>query len=332
MQRLPIEPISQASATQRAGRSGRLAPGVAIRLYGEADHDARPEFTEPEVRRTNLASVLLQLTSLGIDDVEELDWLDPPDPRQVKDGLALLEELGAVAEELEQDERGRVTRHRRLTQVGRTLARLPVDPRLGRMLLEADRNGCLDEVRAVVAGLSIIDVRQRPSDDEARADLAHRRFRVEGSDLLTRLALWRYLRARREESLSSSAFRRMCLAEHLHHARVREWFDLDGQLRQVCKEAGLGPNGAAARTPTSRAGARTRRRTPRSRPPSPRPCTAACCRGCCRTSASARATPPTTWGRGGRGSPIGARLGAAPPPAGRAAPAPSAPRTPARAG
>ncbi len=242
VQRLPIEPISQASATQRAGRSGRLAPGIAIRLYGEADHDARPEFTEPEVRRTNLASVLLQLTSLGIDDIEELDWLDPPDPRQVKDGLALLEELGAVAEELEQDERGRVTRHRRLTPVGRTLARLPVDPRLGRMLLEADTNGCLDEVRALVAGLSIIDVRQRPSDDEARADLAHRRFRVEGSDLLTRLALWRYLKARREE-LSSSAFRRMCLAEHLHHARVREWFDLDGQLRQVCKEAKLGPNG-----------------------------------------------------------------------------------------
>ncbi len=242
VQRLPIEPISQASATQRAGRSGRLAPGVAIRLYGEADHDARPEFTEPEVRRTNLASVLLQLTSLGIDDIEELDWLDPPDPRQVKDGLALLEELGAVAEQVEQDERGRVSRHRRLTDVGRTLARLPVDPRLGRMLLEADRNGCLDEVRALVAGLSIIDVRQRPVEAEAAAEASHRRFRVEGSDLLTRLALWRYLRARREE-LSSSAFRRMCLAEHLHHARVREWFDLDAQLRQVCKEARLGPNG-----------------------------------------------------------------------------------------
>ena len=254
VQRLPIEPISQASATQRAGRSGRLAPGVAIRLYGEVDHDGRPEFTEPEVRRTNLASVLLQLTSLGIDDVEELDWLDPPDPRQVKDGLALLEELGAVDEQLEQDERGRVTRHRRLTDVGRTLARLPVDPRLGRMLLEADRLGCLDEVRAVVAGLSIIDVRQRPSDDEARAELAHRRFRVEGSDLLTRLALWRYLRSRRE-SLSSSAFRRMCLAEHLHHARVREWFDLDGQLRQVCKEAGLGPNGALRSDDEPRPGA-----------------------------------------------------------------------------
>jgi ATP-dependent helicase HrpA len=238
VQRLPIEPISQASATQRAGRSGRLAPGVAIRLYGEADHDARPEFTEPEVRRTNLASVLLQLTSLGIDDIESLDWLDPPDPRQVKDGLALLEELGAVAEQIEQDERGRATRHRRLTDVGRTLARLPVDPRLGRMLLEADRNGCLDEVRAIVAGLSIMDVRQRPREDEARADLAHRRFRVEGSDLLTRLALWRYLKAKRDE-LSSSAFRRMCLAEHLHHARVREWFDLDGQLRQVCREAGM---------------------------------------------------------------------------------------------
>ena len=254
VQRLPIEPISQASATQRAGRSGRLSPGVAIRLYGEADHDARPEFTEPEVRRTNLASVLLQLTSLGIDDVEELDWLDPPDPRQVKDGLALLEELCAVDEQLEQDERGRVTRHRRLTPVGRTLARLPVDPRLGRMLLEADRLGCLDEVRAVVAGLSIIDVRQRPVDDEARADLAHRRFRVEGSDLLTRLALWRYLRARREE-LSSSAFRRMCLAEHLHHARVREWFDLDGQLRQVCTEAGLGASRALRHDDEPRPGA-----------------------------------------------------------------------------
>ncbi|MFC3689047.1 ATP-dependent RNA helicase HrpA [Aquipuribacter hungaricus] len=254
VQRLPIEPVSQASATQRAGRSGRLAPGIAVRLYGEADHDSRPEFTEPEVRRTNLASVLLQLTSLGIDDVEELDWLDPPDPRQVKDGLALLEELGAVDEQLEQDERGRVTRSRRLTATGRTLARLPVDPRLGRMLLEADRLGCLDEVRAVVAGLSIIDVRQRPADDEARAELAHRRFRVDGSDLLTRLAMWRYLRSRRDE-LSSSAFRRMCLAEHLHHARVREWFDLDGQLRQVCKEAGLGPNGALREEDEPRRGA-----------------------------------------------------------------------------
>ncbi|MFC5381349.1 ATP-dependent RNA helicase HrpA [Aquipuribacter nitratireducens] len=241
VQRLPVEPISQASATQRAGRSGRLAPGVAIRLYGEADHDARPEFTEPEVRRTNLASVLLQLTSLGIDDVEELDWLDPPDPRQVKDGLALLEELGAVREELEQDDDGRVTRHRRLTDVGRTLARLPVDPRLGRMLLEADRTGCLDEVRALVAGLSVVDPRQRPTEEgaaAAAAEQAHRRFRVEHSDLLTLLALWRYLRARRE-GLSSSAFRRLCVAEHLHHLRVREWFDLEQQLRQVCREAGM---------------------------------------------------------------------------------------------
>jgi len=229
VQRLPIEAISQASANQRSGRCGRVAAGVAIRLYGEEDFDGRPEFTDPEILRTNLASVILQMTALGLGDIGRFPFLEPPDRRNVQAGQQLLEELGAVTGE-------------RLTKIGQRLARLPIDPRLGRMLLEAERLGCVRDVLVIVAALSLQDPRERPGADQpaeqARADLAHARFKAEGSDFLTWLNLWRYLREQQRE-LSGSAFRRMCKREHLHYLRVREWQEFEGQLRQVAKEMRL---------------------------------------------------------------------------------------------
>jgi ATP-dependent helicase HrpA len=230
VQRLPIEPIAQASADQRAGRCGRVAPGVCIRLYAEDDYDSRPRFTEPEILRTNLASVILQLAALGLGDVEAFPFLDPPDARAVKDGLLLLEELGALRD----GDGGRV----RLTPLGRRLARLPLDPRLGRMVLEADRHGCVAEVLVIAAALSIQDPRERPTGQEQRAAELHARFAVADSDFLTYLSLWRHLR-RRQKELGSSRFRRMCREEHLHFLRVREWQDLHAQLRQVALGLGI---------------------------------------------------------------------------------------------
>jgi ATP-dependent helicase HrpA len=231
VQRLPIEPISQASAQQRAGRCGRVAAGVCIRLYDEEDFAARPEFTDPEILRTHLASVILQMTALGLGDVEAFPFLEPPDKRQVRDGRALLHELGAV-------ERAVADEPPRLTELGRRMARLPVDPRLGRMLLEADRAGCLAEALVVAAALSIQDPRERPADQQERAQQLHARFADKTSDFLTYLNLWRYLRER-QKALSSSAFRRLCRAEMLHYLRIREWQDLVSQLRRVCKDIGL---------------------------------------------------------------------------------------------
>ena len=224
VQRLPIEAISQASANQRSGRCGRVEAGVAIRLYSEEDFDGRPEFTDPEILRTNLASVILQMASLGLGDLARFPFLDPPDKRNVAAGVQLLEELGALAPGL--------------TKLGRRLARLPIDPRLGRMILEADRLGCLREVIVIAAALSLQDPRERPADFQAQADQQHARFKAEGSDFLTWLNLWRYLREQQRE-LSSSAFRRMCKREFLNYLRVREWQDFESQLRQVCKEMGF---------------------------------------------------------------------------------------------
>ncbi|WP_340536742.1 ATP-dependent RNA helicase HrpA [Nocardioides sp. GXZ039] len=231
VQRLPIEPISQASANQRSGRCGRVAPGIAIRLYSEEDFEARPEFTEPEILRTNLASVILQMTSLGLGEVGRFPFVEPPDRRNVQAGVQLLEELGALGRP---DKHGRP----RLTAIGRRLARLPIDPRLARMILEAERLGCLREVIVIVAALSLQDPRERPAEQRAQADQQHARFKVEGSDFLGWLELWRYLRAQQRE-LSSSAFRRMCKREYLNYLRVREWQDFESQLRRVCKEMGL---------------------------------------------------------------------------------------------
>jgi len=232
VQRLPIEPISQASANQRAGRCGRVAPGTCIRLYSEEDFAARPEFTEPEILRTNLASVILQMAALGLGDVARFPFVEPPDQRAITDGILLLEELGAI----EPGERrgGRV----RLTRLGRRLARLPVDPRLGRMILEADRHGVVAEVLVIAAALSIQDPRERPTGQEEAAAAKHRRFVESDSDFLTYLSLWRYVKAKQKE-LGSSAFRRLCREEHLHHLRIREWQDLHVQLRQIVRGIGL---------------------------------------------------------------------------------------------
>jgi len=237
VQRLPIEPISQASANQRAGRCGRVADGIAIRLYSEEDYLSRPEFTDPEILRTNLASVILQMTALGLGDVARFPFVDPPDQRNVRAGVQLLEELGALRT-------GGSTRNR-LTTIGRRLARLPIDPRLGRMILEADRLGCLREVLVVAAALSIQDPRERPVEHRARADQLHARFRDDRSDFMAWLNLWRYLRGEQKER-GSSSFRRLCREEHLNYLRVREWQDFESQLRQVARQIGLTPGRHAA--------------------------------------------------------------------------------------
>jgi len=226
VQRLPIEPISQASAAQRAGRSGRTAPGVCIRLYSEEDFAGRPRFTDPEVLRTNLAAVILQMAALQLGDIEKFPFLDPPDKRSIRDGVLLLQELGAF------------DRDGVITDVGRRLARLPVDPRLGRMILAADAEGCLREVLVIAAALSIPDPRERPADREEAARQKHARFADERSDFISYLNLWRYLREQRKER-SGNAFRRMCREEFLHYLRIREWQDLTGQLRSIARDIGI---------------------------------------------------------------------------------------------
>jgi ATP-dependent helicase HrpA len=231
VQRLPIEAISQASARQRAGRCGRVADGVCIRLYAEEDFLGRPEYTDPEILRTNLASVILQMTAAGLGDIEAFPFVEPPDRRAVKDGVDLLHELGAI-DPREPDPR------KRLTPRGRQLAQLPVDPRLARMVLEADRNGCLHDVLVIVAALSIQDPRERPADKQQAAAEQHARFADETSDFLAYLNLWRYVREQRQE-LSSNQFRRRCKAEFLNYLRIREWQDVHSQLRQVVRGLGL---------------------------------------------------------------------------------------------
>jgi ATP-dependent helicase HrpA len=381
VQRLPIEPISQASARQRSGRCGRVADGIAIRLYSEDDFDARPQFTEPEILRTNLAAVILQMTALGLGDIEIFPFVEPPDGRAIRDGIALLEELGALnrragsggrvnsdrptnpggrtnaggpihpderinasrpaastgradedgrpdpadsgrrpdadlrpdtssrpnageyldagertdadspanlggrAERTDVDVRasgGRTDAGRQtdasgqampgkraevpgglaLTAVGRDMAQIPVDPRMARMLVEAQRGGCLADVLVIVAALSIQDVRERPVDHQQAADTKHARFTVEGSDFLSYLRLWDYLREQRK-SLSSNQFRRMCRDEFLHYLRIREWQDLHGQLRTITR--GLGWNTAADRADDEPNDAATTSTPPRGR-------------------------------------------------------------------
>ncbi|HEV7625789.1 MAG TPA: ATP-dependent RNA helicase HrpA, partial [Streptomyces sp.] len=245
VQRLPIEPVSQASANQRKGRCGRTSDGICIRLYSEDDFLSRPEFTDAEILRTNLASVILQMTSAGLGDIEKFPFIDPPDHRSIKAGVQLLEELHAFeipgkkskateATEGAGEKKDSKDSRNRLTRTGRKLAQLPVDPRLARMVLEADRNGCVREVMVIVAALSIQDPRERPSDKQQQADQQHARFRDETSDFLAFLNLWRYVREQQKE-LSSSAFRRMCKSEFLNYLRIREWQDIHAQLRQVAR-------------------------------------------------------------------------------------------------
>ncbi|QGU02201.1 ATP-dependent RNA helicase HrpB [Corynebacterium kalinowskii] len=230
VQRLPIEPISQASANQRSGRCGRVADGIAIRLYSEQDFDSRPEFTDPEILRTNLASVILQMASLGLGDIAEFPFLQAPDSKAIRDGLLLLHELGAISQK---ENKGAP----QLSPIGRTISRIPVDPRLARMLVEADRNGCLDFVIIIVAALTIQDVRERPLDHQAQADQLHARFKDTSSDFLSYLKLWEYLMEQSRE-LSGNAFRKLVKREFLHYLRIREWQDLVRQLRGIVKELG----------------------------------------------------------------------------------------------
>ena len=239
VQRLPIEPVSQASANQRAGRCGRVAEGVAIRLFSQADYVSRPRFTEPEILRTSLASVILQMASLGLGAVEDFPFLDAPDRRAVRDGVALLVEIGALAQDRETADAAPASSQYRLTGIGRDLARLPIDPRLGRMLLEAERLGCASEVLVIVAALSIQDVRERPAEHQGAADASHARLADPHSDFITYLNLWRYL-AVQARDLSGSAFRRLCRAEFFHYLRWREWRDVVGQLRQMARALGIG--------------------------------------------------------------------------------------------
>ena len=244
VQRLPIEPVSQASANQRAGRCGRVAEGVAIRLFSQADYVSRPRFTEPEILRTSLASVILQMASLGLGAVEDFPFLDAPDRRAVRDGVALLVEIGALAQDSGTEDATPASSQYRLTGIGRDLARLPIDPRLGRMLLEAERLGCASEVLVIVAALSIQDVRERPAEHQGTADASHARLADPHSDFITYLNLWRYL-AVQARDLSGSAFRRLCRAEFFHYLRWREWRDVVGQLRQMARALGIsvGPVG-----------------------------------------------------------------------------------------
>ncbi len=233
IQRLQVEPVSRASALQRRGRCGREREGICIRLYDEADHDARPEYTDPEIRRTNLASVILQMESLGLGEITDFPFLDPPDGRFVNDGYRLLRELGAVDEQ------------RRVTALGRRLARLPVDPRLGRMLFAAAQLGCLREILVIASGLSIQDPRERPADASAAADAQHAAFRAPRSDFITLLRLWEAWQERRRHD-SGSALRRWCREHHLSFLRLLEWQDVHQQLRGLSSELRLQPNEAPA--------------------------------------------------------------------------------------
>ncbi|WP_309232709.1 ATP-dependent RNA helicase HrpA, partial [Actinotalea sp. JY-7885] len=233
VQRLPIEPISQASANQRSGRCGRVADGIAIRLYSEADFASRPEFTEPEILRTSLASVILQMVAVGVagtpDDVARFPFVEPPDVRAVRDGVQLLTELGALTPAADGT---------RLTDVGRALALLPMDPRLARMIVEGGRRDAAREVMIIAAALSIQDPRERPMEQRPQADAMHARFADPTSDFLTYLNLWTYVRAQQRE-LSGSAFRRLCRAEHLNYLRLREWQDVVTQLKEMAKPLGI---------------------------------------------------------------------------------------------
>lgn len=228
VQRLPIEPISQASANQRKGRCGRVEEGICIRLYSEEDFLSRPEFTDPEILRTNLASVILQMTALGLGDIEAFPFVEAPDKRHIQDGVRLLEELGAMNPEISDPKK-------RLTTIGRQLARLPIDPRLARMVLEAPRLGCLKEVMIIASALSIQDPRERPSDKQQASDEKHRRFVDEDSDFVTLINLWHYLQEQ-QKTLNSNAFRRQCKQDYLNYLRVREWQDVYFQIHQSMRE------------------------------------------------------------------------------------------------
>lgn len=227
VQRLPVEAISQASANQRAGRCGRVAEGICIRLYSEDDYMSRPEYTDPEILRTNLASVILQMATLKVGAIDDFPFLQPPDARAVASGIDTLVELRAI-ESPKASRDGEM----HITDIGRQLARVPIDPRLGRMIVEAQRLGVAHEVTVIVAALTVQDPRERPRDRQQAADQQHARFVDPSSDFLGTLKLWKYLEQQRHD-LSSSAFRRLCHKEFINYVRVREWIDLVRQLERM---------------------------------------------------------------------------------------------------
>lgn len=261
VQRLPIEPISQASANQRKGRCGRVSEGICIRLYSEEDFNSRPQFTDPEILRTNLASVILQMASLGLSDIASFPFVDAPDSRQIQDGIRLLEELQAIRLRHKNNgvnlnagilkpqntkEKDRISKPNWiLTPIGRQLAQLPVDPRLGRMIVEAAKNGSLHEVMMIVSALSIQDPRERPQEKQQSADDKHRRFANKESDFLAFVNLWHFIQSQQKE-LSKNQFRHLCRKDYLNYNRVREWQDIYHQLRLAVREMGLKINSEPA--------------------------------------------------------------------------------------
>ncbi len=233
VQRLPVERVSQASANQRMGRCGRVAKGVCIRLYSEEDFESRVAFTEPEILRTNLASVILQMKQLGFGEIEAFPFVDPPDSRLIKDGYRVLEEIGAIGGD------------KQITRLGRQLARLPVDPRIGRMLLGASHSHCLREVMVIAAALSVQDPRDRPMDKQQQADQAHALFRHEQSDFIGYLQLWEHLQEQRKH-LSRAKFRKYCRSIFLSSTRVQEWQEIHSQLRMQLHDMGFKENSEEA--------------------------------------------------------------------------------------
>ncbi|HIF9107573.1 TPA: ATP-dependent RNA helicase HrpA [Photobacterium damselae] len=238
VQRLPIEPISQASANQRKGRCGRVQEGICIRLYSEEDFLSRPEFTDPEILRTNLASVILQMTAIGLGDIQAFPFVEAPDNRNIQDGVRLLEELGAINASAKDP-------RKRLTSVGRQLARLPIDPRLARMVLEAPKNNALREVMIIASALSIQDPRERPMEKQQASDEKHRRFYDKESDFMTFVNLWDYVQEQ-QKALSGNQFRKQCKKDYLNYLRIREWQDIHFQVRQVVRELELRINDTEA--------------------------------------------------------------------------------------
>ncbi|GHE91149.1 ATP-dependent RNA helicase HrpA [Thalassotalea profundi] len=229
VQRLPIEPISQASANQRAGRCGRVSSGVCIRLYSEEDYLSRSEFTDPEILRTNLATVILQMLALDLGSIGDFPFLQPPDNRNITDGIRLLDELAAIEH---------IGAKTRLTKTGRTLAKFPVDPRLAKMVLTAIEMGCVKQIFVIVAALSIQDPRERPHEKQQAADEKHNRFKDKQSDFITFLNLWTYVNDQQRE-LSNSQFRKLCQKEFLSYIRIREWQDIVSQLKLTLKDQNI---------------------------------------------------------------------------------------------
>lgn len=261
VQRLPIEAISQAAANQRKGRCGRVAPGVCIRLYSEEDFSGRPEFTEPEILRTNLASVILQMANLRLGSVENFEFIEPPDSRLVTDGHKLLDELGAITAKNDKanlPKRKQTLDHLRLTRIGQKMARMPIDPRLARMLVAGSDFDCIREMLIVVAALAVQDPRERPANKRQQADQKHAEFRQDDSDFLFYLSLWKALFEKGEDGnkLSGNQRKQFAKKHYLSFPRVREWSQTHRQLLQMVTDLNLaddkgGKKGAGSSDPTS---------------------------------------------------------------------------------